>query len=93
VVFELLGHVEPTQIGVPRKRNPKHVIDLSLMPVGTRPNAGDRGDLRVILLQANLQVEIGLAREGVDHIDDLITLLGPVHVHAQNIDDKIEGKL
>ena len=65
-----IGHEDAAQVGVAGEADAEHVVDLPLVPVGGRPDAGDRGRLRFLFAQGDLYPEVAGILEGQKVVDE-----------------------
>ena len=84
-------HVDPPQVAVALEDDPEHVVGLALHPLRAGPQAGDRGDARVVAGHAvrdHPQPVRGL--RGPEVVDDLHVVAG---VDAGEVGEDLEAEL
>ena len=55
VVGKPLPHEDAAKIGMIHKANTHHVVNFALMPIGRRPDVGNRGGLAIIFAHGGFQ--------------------------------------
>ena len=71
IAFPVLRHQQPPQIGMAVEHDAEQVPDFALEPVGRRPDAADRRDVRVVAVQPHLHAQPQPVRDRDEEVDDL----------------------
>src|SRR5437667_11499912 len=67
----VLRHEDAAEVGVALEGHTEEVEDLALLPVGVAPQAGERGDDRIVARRVDLEREEVAVRVRVEVVDDL----------------------
>src|SRR5436309_9019131 len=67
----VLRHEDAAEVGVALEDDAEEVEDLALLPVGVAPQAGHRGDDRIVARRVDLEREEVAVRVRVEVVDDL----------------------
>src|SRR2546428_5032031 len=67
----VLRHEDAAEVGVALEDDAEEVEDLALLPVGVAPQAGERGDDRIVARRVDLEREEVAVRVRVEVVDDL----------------------
>jgi hypothetical protein len=77
---ELLGHEDAPQVGMAIESNTKHVKNLSLHPVGPRPDRHGRGERRIGVVHTAFDDEAFNGVEVLEHLMDFKPAAAPAGV-------------
>ena len=71
IALPVLGAEDPREVGCPSKTHPHEVEALALVPVGGRPDVHERGEIRLVPGELDLEDERVIVLDRVEVVDDL----------------------
>ncbi len=87
----VLRHQDPPQVGVAAERDAHEVVDLALQEIGPLPDAGERGDRRIVLGHPRLDPDSEAVREREEVVDHFEAVLILRIVGRTDVGDVVEG--